>query len=136
MSVRFLGPDPVDVELNRVLEQLAQGRPPRDIERRLVDCKEEPGRRRDDGSIQAGGAQSEHAAQLLAEEAASFANSAGGGALVVGFADRGDAIGTLLDAEALSAVLRPKISSRTPVRRAIERSPNCSQVCVLPNARA
>jgi ATP-dependent DNA helicase RecG len=49
MSVRFLGPDPIEVELNWVLDALAQGRAPRDIERRLVDCKEEPGRRGADG---------------------------------------------------------------------------------------
>jgi len=38
MAVRFLGPDPVESELHRVLEALADGRAPREIERRLVDC--------------------------------------------------------------------------------------------------
>jgi ATP-dependent DNA helicase RecG len=99
MAVRFLGPDPVEQELNRVLTALADGRRPRDIEHRLVDCKEEPGRRGADGTIQPGAAQNEQAARYLAEEAACFANSPGGGALVVGVADLGAVIGTALDAE-------------------------------------
>jgi ATP-dependent DNA helicase RecG len=99
MSVRFLGPDPLEAELNRVLGALARGHAPRAIERRLVDCKEEPGRRQADGTIRPGAPQSDAAAQYLAEEAACFANSAGGGALVVGVDDRGTPIGTALDAE-------------------------------------
>jgi ATP-dependent DNA helicase RecG len=99
MAVRFLGPDPVELELSRVLAALARGHSPRDVERRLVDCREEAGRRRADGTIQPGADRSEPAAQSLAEEAACFANSPGGGALVVGFDDRGTAIGTALDAE-------------------------------------
>ncbi len=99
MAVRFLGPDPVEAEVQAVLDALARGEQPRRIERRLVDCKEEPGRRRNDGTIRPGGAQSDQAALYLAEEAACFANSPGGGALVVGFADDGTPIGTELEAE-------------------------------------
>src|SRR5574340_1067953 len=99
MAVRFLGPDPVELELARVFEALAQGRAPGDVERRLVDCKEEPGRRGPRGAILPGAAQNERAAESLAQESACFANTAGGGALVVGVADDGMPIGTALDAE-------------------------------------
>lgn len=99
MVVRFLGPDRVEAELDEVLRALADGRAPRDVERRLVDCKEEPGRRAADGRIQASIPRNEEAAQYFASEAACFANSAGGGALVVGIADDGAPIGTALDAE-------------------------------------
>ena len=96
--MRVLGPDPIDHALQLVLAALESGKAPREIESRIVDCKEEPGRRRG-RDILPGAARSEPAAAHLANEAACFANTPGGGALVVGFADDGTAIGTELDAE-------------------------------------
>lgn len=101
VAVRFLGPDPVETELDRVLEALAAGGAPRDLECRLIDCKEEPGRRDRGGTVIAGQATNEKAAEYLAAEASCFANTAGGGALVVGVADDGTLIGTDLDPERL-----------------------------------
>ena len=38
--MRLLGPDPIDHELHLVLAALESGKAPRDIESRIVDCKE------------------------------------------------------------------------------------------------
>ena len=65
MAVRFLGQDPVDQELARVLDGLAQGRRPMEIERRLVDCKEDPGRRGVGGVIQEGTPENEAGSSLI-----------------------------------------------------------------------
>lgn len=75
-SVRFLGLDSLELELTWVLDALAQGHAPQAIERRLIGCKEEPGRRQPDGTIRPDQMQSDAAASHLAEEAAGFANSA------------------------------------------------------------
>jgi ATP-dependent DNA helicase RecG len=98
-TIRFLGPDPVEQQLAHALEALANGRPPRDIERLLVDCKEEPGRRAADGTIVLGNVESEQAAKYFAEEAACFANTPSGGAIIIGIADDGTRIGSDLDSE-------------------------------------
>jgi ATP-dependent DNA helicase RecG len=99
MTFSFLGPDPVDQQVERVLRHLADGRPPREIEVAQVDVKEEVGRRGPGGSILTGTAENEQAAKYLAAEMACLANTSGGGAIVLGIADDGLRIGTELDTE-------------------------------------
>lgn len=99
MTFDFLGPDAVDRQVNEVMVRLAGGDPPRLIERAQVDVKEEPGRRGRDGSIAAGAHESEEAARYLAGEMACLANTAGGGAIILGVADDGSRIGTELNAD-------------------------------------
>lgn len=99
MTYTSLGPDPVDQQVQETLGKLAGGEAPRDIERRQVDIKEEPGRRGPGGSISPGSSQNEAAAKYLAGELACFANSPGGGAIILGVADDGTHIGTNLDRE-------------------------------------
>lgn len=99
MTFAFLGPDPIQDQVIAVMEQLATGRPPSEIETRQVDCKEEPGRRGPKGIIELGATSSEPAAKYLAGELACIANTAGGGAIVLGVADDGQRIGTELGAE-------------------------------------
>ena len=50
MTFQFLGPDPLEKQVTRTLERLADGQPPSQIETSQVDVKEEPGRRR--GSLE------------------------------------------------------------------------------------
>jgi ATP-dependent DNA helicase RecG len=95
----FLGPDPLQQQVERLLKSLSQGKPPRDIEVTQVDIKEEPDRRGGDGSVLQGHPQNEKAARYLAEEMACMANTPGGGAIVLGISDDGNRIGTLLDPE-------------------------------------
>ncbi|MGH3443227.1 MAG: ATP-binding protein, partial [Nitriliruptorales bacterium] len=97
MAYRFLGPDSLETQVTAVLQKLADGDVPRDIEVAAVDVKEEPGRRGAAGAIQAGGTQNDAAARYLAGEMACLANTPGGGALVLGVADDGTRIGTDLD---------------------------------------
>jgi ATP-dependent DNA helicase RecG len=97
MSFSFLGPSPLDDQVNSVLARLAAGDSPNGIELPQVDVKEEPGRRRPGGVIIPGATQNEQAAQYLAGEMACFANTPGGGAIVLGVADKGGVIGTDLD---------------------------------------
>lgn len=89
MTYSFLGPDPVETQVQEVLARLAEGKPPNQIERRQVDIKEEPGRRGAGGKILPGSASNEPAARYLASEMACMANSLGGGAIIVGVADDG-----------------------------------------------
>ena len=99
MTYTFLGPDPVEAQLERLFGELSAGRPPRAIERKNVDVKEEAGRRRGVG-ILGGTSQNETAARALVPELACMANTPGGGAIVLGVADTdGQRIGTELDAE-------------------------------------
>jgi ATP-dependent DNA helicase RecG len=99
MSFDFLGPDPVDQQVNSVLAQLADGAPPHRIESAQVDVKEEPGRRGRGGMITPGNSENEQAARYLAGEMACLANTSGGGAIVLGIADDGTRIGTELREE-------------------------------------
>jgi ATP-dependent DNA helicase RecG len=99
MTFDFLGPDPVDRQINEVMARMSAGDPPHRIERAQVDVKEEPGRRSRDGSIAAGTRENEEAARYLAGEMACLANTAGGGAIILGVADDGNRIGTELGAE-------------------------------------
>jgi len=82
------------------LDQLRRGVLPSDAERQRVDVKEEAGRRGAGGRLLPGGRENTKAADQLADEVASMANTPGGGALIVGIEDRtGDLLGTELDAE-------------------------------------
>jgi ATP-dependent DNA helicase RecG len=93
------GIDPVGDEVQRVLTVLETARGPvNGLESQHVDLKEEAGRRRG-SAVLPGAAQNDKAAEALAGEAVCMANTAGGGALVVGVSDDGDLIGTELDAE-------------------------------------
>ena len=59
-----------------------------------MDVKEEAGRRGPGGTIEPGHRQNEVAAAQLAEEMACFANTEGGGAIILGISDLGERIGT------------------------------------------
>ena len=97
MQYSFLGPEPVDLQLRRFLDALAEGKAPKDIETENVDCKEEPGRRDGSGAVQPGRPENPAAAEYFAGELACLSNTAGGGALVVGISNDGNLIGTDLD---------------------------------------
>lgn len=99
MSFHFLGPDPVEAQLQRVLDGLAAGHSPRDIELLNVDVKEEPGRRDSTGAVLPGGAENEVAAKYLTGELACIANTPGAGAIILGVADDGQRVGTELSEE-------------------------------------
>jgi ATP-dependent DNA helicase RecG len=99
VTYSFLGPDPLEAQLNDVLSLLASGLAPRVIERAQVDFKEEPGRRGPAGVILPGASENEEAAKYLVAEMACFANTPGGGALILGVADRGERIGTTINAD-------------------------------------
>lgn len=96
MTYSFLGPDPVDAQVDAMLGHLAAGGVPDGAESAQVDVKEEAGRRGRGGVLLPGSAQNEAAARQLAGEMACMANTPGGGALIVGFADDGEPIGTEL----------------------------------------
>ena len=64
-----------------------------------MDVKEEAGRRGPGGTIEPGHRQNEAAAAQLAEEMACFANTEGGGAIILGISDLGERIGTDLSLE-------------------------------------
>lgn len=99
MVLSYLGPDPVETAVARVLGHLAAGEAPRDVEERLVDVKEEAGRRSRTGAVKPGQRQNEAAATHLAEEMACLANTDGGGAIILGISDLGKRIGTKLSIE-------------------------------------
>ena len=97
MSIVF-GPDPIELELNRILLLLEQRRYSKD-ESALVDLKEESGRRDHQGAVLPGEKHNELAAEQVAGEMACMANTPGGGALILGAGDSGELIGTKLDRE-------------------------------------
>ncbi len=101
MNFRFLGPEPIAQQVESVLARIAAGEPPDGLEGLQVDVKEEPGRRGAGGRVEPGAEESEEAARYLAEEMACFANTPGGGAIILGIADDGTRIGTSLQAERL-----------------------------------
>lgn len=96
---RYLGPDPLVEQIDQVLSRLEQGQPPSVIETVQVDVKEEPARRTATGTINQPDRENEEAAGYLAGEMACMANTAGGGAIILGVADDGTRIGTGLDPE-------------------------------------
>ena len=97
MESRFLGPDPLEEQIEQTLVLLKDGQPPSRIETTQVDIKEEPGRRGPQGRINPGRSENQEAAQYLAGEMACMANTTGGGAIILGVADDGTRIGTELD---------------------------------------
>ena len=97
MVFQFLGPDPLEQQIDQVLALLSRGEPPHLIETTQVDVKEEPGRRRGSRRILPGEPENDEAARHIAGEMACMANTPGGGALILGIADDGTRIGTRLD---------------------------------------
>lgn len=103
--------------VDTVLGGLASGKLPGEAERQQVDIKEEAGRRGAGGVLLPGQAENLAAATQLADEAACFANTPGGGALIVGVEDRtGDLLGTGLDQE----WLRHRIYERVDIAPVVE----------------
>lgn len=98
VSFTFLGPDPLEDQVTEVLRRLSNGDPPRLIESARVDVKEEPGRR-SGSTVRPGQTENDQAADFFARETACLANTAGGGAIVIGVADDGTRVGTELDPE-------------------------------------
>lgn len=92
------GVSPVEAEVARLLPVLAAGTWG-DDESKLVDLKEEVGRRDRSGNVLPGQTRNEGAAKQVAGEGSCLANTPGGGALILGVADDGTLIGTALDIE-------------------------------------
>lgn len=101
---------PTQLAVNEALAALERGELVR--ERRHLDFKEEAGRRGPQGQVEPGRPRNETAIQKLAPEVACFANTPGGGALIVGVADDGQLIGTALEAEWVRARLYAKLERR------------------------
>ncbi len=99
MVLRFLGPDPLEDQIEEMFTLLEQGRIPSRVETSQVDIKEEPGRRGPRGQVLPGRHENEKAARYLAGEMACMANTVGGGAIILGVADDGTRIGTSLESE-------------------------------------
>lgn len=88
----------LETKVSAILSSFADGRVTATKESQEIDFKEEAGRRGPGGSIEPGESQNAAAAKALADEVACFANSKGGGAIVLGVEDRtGEVIGTELD---------------------------------------
>lgn len=88
----------VAAQVDAVLGALERGEHPGRAETEQVECKEEPGRRGRDGSLLPGERQNQAAASYLAREVCCFANTPGGGALILGVEDGTWALlGTELD---------------------------------------
>lgn len=105
-------------EVERVLRALSEGGTSAgELESAVVDIKEEAGRRAADGSILSGSPRNEEAAERLAEAAACMANSAGGGALVVGVDDK---TGRIIGAETDPQWLRSRIYDLTERKLAVQ----------------
>ncbi|MGQ0775895.1 MAG: DUF5635 domain-containing protein [Pseudonocardiales bacterium] len=103
--------------VDTVLDGLASGQLPSQAERQQVDIKEEAGRRGAGGVLLPGQAENLAAATQLADEVACFANTPGGGALIVGVEDKtGDLLGTDLDPE----WLRHRIYERVDIAPVVE----------------
>ena len=99
---RFLDPPTPEEEVTRVLKVLADGTyTPESLEGTAIDLKEDASRRdRKTGAIQEGSTHPEQVAEKLAQDAACFANTPGGGALIVGVCDKtGEIFGTDIDAD-------------------------------------
>lgn len=103
--------------VDRVLGDLSSGTMPDAAELQRVDIKEEAGRRGKGGTLLVGSPNNLAAAQQLADEVACFANTPGGGALIVGIENRtGDLLGTALDPD----WLRRSIYERVDVAPHVE----------------
>jgi ATP-dependent DNA helicase RecG len=100
-----------------LLAAIEQGGAPENLEREIVDCKEEAGRRDKRGGLLPGEERNPLAAEKLADEVTCLANTPGGGALVVGIEDGSwQVLGTELDAE----WLRHRIYELVDVAPAVE----------------
>ena len=66
MTTAILGPDPTETLIGTALRQLSKGVAPSAMEVERVDVKEEPGRRRADGSDRTGAETNEQTADHLA----------------------------------------------------------------------
>lgn len=100
-----------------VVAKLSAGILPTDMEREHLDIKEEAGRRGSGGLLMPGQAQNLAAADQLAHEVTCFANSPGGGVLLVGVEDStGSLLGAGLDAE----WLRHRIYERVDIAPLVE----------------
>ena len=90
----------LETAVTRALASVDEGVLIRFRETASVDFKEEAGRRSRSGELEPGRPENPVAATKLADEVACFANSPGGGALVVGVDDKtGELLGTELDLE-------------------------------------
>ena len=104
------------------LSALGRGVLPSDAERKRVDLKEEAGRRGRGGVVLPAKPQNTHAADSLADEVAAFANTPGGGALIVGVNDAdGDLIGTELDIEWLRHRIYERVDVAPDIEERVER---------------
>ena len=105
-------------EVERVLRVLSKGGTSvGELESAVVDIKEEAGRRAGDGSILPGSPHNDEAAERLAEAAACMANSAGGGALVVGVDGK---TGRIIGARSDPQWLRSRIYDLTERKLAVQ----------------
>lgn len=116
-------PDPVHARAklralaDAVLGRLDEGCGPTPLESEHVDIKEEAGRRDRTGAVLPALATNQSAAEHLAAEVRCFANTPGGGALIVGVQDRTWApVGTALDRE----WLRQRLDDLTGVVPVVE----------------
>lgn len=103
--------------VDTLVGQLRNGVLPDAAERQAVDCKEEAGRRGVGGRLLPGEPRNLAAADQLANEVACFANTPGGGALLVGVDNR---TGALLGAGLDEEWLRHRIYERIDVAPAVE----------------
>lgn len=104
------------------LATLRSGVLPDDAERQRVDFKEESGRRGSGGRLLPGSPESTKAADQLADEVATMANTPGGGALIVGVENRsGDLLGTELDAEWLRQQIYRRVDVAPDIEMVMER---------------
>lgn len=103
--------------VDEALAALTAGQAPGRVERSELDFKEEPARRGQGGVIIEGDTQNAAAVEMLARDVPCLANTAGGGAIVLGVEDATwRLIGTRLDAE----WLRHRIWERVDVAPAVE----------------
>lgn len=99
-------------QVQQIIDTAAQGKITLRKETQNLDFKEEAGRRGRNGEIIAGSVNNVAAADKLADEVACFANTPGGGALIVGIDDKtGEVVGTELDRD----WLRQQIFNRVRV---------------------
>lgn len=106
------GRDPLIVEAHGAIERIAAGATGQSVETITLDCKEEAGRRANDGTYGPGRPQSEAAATAFAEAAACLANSEGG-VLVVGIGDKGAGSAAIIGAALNAEWLRQRIWALT-----------------------
>lgn len=112
---RFLDPPTPEEEVARVLKVLADGSyTPETLEGTAIDLKEDASKRdRKTGATRVGSYRPKDVAEKLAEKAACFANTPGGGALIVGVEDKtGRVVGTDIDTDWLRARLHESTSGK------------------------